>query len=356
MVLWWNEKGLLLTGPTQKNDTYVNSGTSPPSASFANENHDDQPLTAAERKQRRTLGLKLFDVLLYPILTNFAVFGISLWATYMTKHGDPNKGWLQGKLRTRGETLTNFFEQKFGWGHETSDMAKTVAFSFIDGSIAAPGVKLFEDRREVIGKWIDDKLGTTPDNLSVYEKEPKQTWGSVLLGRLATVSVVVPTAYALNKVKVSIPKKWDMDLIAKNVEAKEITGGKTSLNNYLFGFRGIVHSEKIKDWSIGKFLQSKVSNFPDLLKFGYFEAFYTTVCTAGLYVSSRAFARHHDQEIGRTERDSPTHRTVLHHTANDNSVARAANDDELAHPRAQVNAVEAQSRIHAKAPEAALQQ
>lgn len=221
-----------------------------------------------EEKQERTTGLKLFDVFLYPFLTNFAVFGISVAATYLTQKGDkPVNGKLPfGKfgdfMAKRGKWLDSKFA-KMGMNEDSVKMSRMVFFSFADGSLMAPVVKLFEDKREKIGKGIDEALGTVPEDLSVYKEEPKQSWWSVLGGRLATVSIVVPIAYGLDKAK---------------------------LNKKFFYEPG----EKLGNWLKQKPAISKLFKKVDLTELSsisVFEGFYTSVCTAGLYFSSRFFAR-----------------------------------------------------------------
>ena len=223
----------------------------------------------------RTLGLRTFDLFLYPFLTNFAVFGISIVATYLTSRGGmkrPDGSLLYGKLgewfQKRGDWLIEEFK-KTGMNNDQADMSKTVFFSFLDGSLMAPAVKLFEDKREEIAKSIDTAVGTLPPDDTPYEAEPKQSWGSVLAGRFVTSAIVVPTAMMLDK---------------------------TGLNDTLFKKPGL---------RFGKWVESKPNlkkyfgtlDIPELGKIGFFEAFYTSVCTAGLYFSSRMFGEHKKIEV-----------------------------------------------------------
>jgi hypothetical protein len=240
----------------------------------------------AEKKQKRTTGLKLFDAFLYPFFTNFVVFGISLVATYLTAVGDkkdPETGeLLYGKVgeffQKRGKWLTDKFESA-GLSHDQADMAKIVFFSFADGSLIAPFVKLLEDRREKIAKGIDKLLGTKPDDESVYTAEPKQSWFSVLTGRLATVSIVVPVAILMDKLKIN---------------------GK-NLNQIFFKDPGLKVGEHIQNNpDLAKHFGKH--DISELSKIGFFEAFYTSVCTLGLYLSSRFIAR---ATGGKKDNDDP---------------------------------------------------
>ncbi len=81
---------------------------------------------------------------LYPFLTNFVVFAISVVATYLTTRGGdrlPNGklkyGWLGEICFTRGEKLKGFLKS-WGMTGEQADMTKMVAFSFADGTLVAP--------------------------------------------------------------------------------------------------------------------------------------------------------------------------------------------------------------------------
>ena len=246
-------------------DSELNKAAQPANAAAL---QDDNQLSGTDAVVARTPGLKLFDVFLYPILTNIIVFGVSVGATYLTNRGAEKNAvgeLLHGKLgkffNERGEWLREKFTA-MGMSNNQADMSKMVAFSFIDGSLMAPVVKAFEDRREHIGRAIDTHLGTVPKNDDAYDAEPKQSWLSVLAGRLGVVSLIVPTAYALDK---------------------------TGLNDTLFNKPG---------YKFGEYLASKPAiaklagkfHLPELARVGAFEAFYTSVCTAGLYFSSRFIA------------------------------------------------------------------
>ena len=219
--------------------------------------------------KRRTPGLKLFDFLLYPVFTNIGVFGISVAATYLTTRGgdrDAAGKLIYGKtgefFQKRGEWMIDKFKS-MGLTHSQADMGKMVFFSFLDGSLLAPFVKMLEDRRERIAMKIDETLGTKPDDVSIYTAEPKQTWLSVLGGRFATAAIVVPTAVALDK---------------------------TGLNDKLFNKPG----EQVGAWlskkpGVKKFFGKL--DVKELSRIAFFEAFYTSVCTGGLYFSSRFLAR-----------------------------------------------------------------
>jgi hypothetical protein len=211
----------------------------------------------------------LFDTLLYPVLTNTAVFALSVLATYETNKSFGNSFWKQrGDAARQG--LTNLFGEK---SKEAVKYGVMIFFSFADGCLLAPVVKLFEDRRNQISRKLDNWLGTTPANPAVYDQEPKQSWMSVLSGRAAAAATVVPTAVLLSQ-------KW---------------GGETSFNDRMFNQPG----KHLGQW-IEKSLPAlrkaiPVRDLPTLMEVSVFEAFYTTVCTAGLYFASRLLASRWNQ-------------------------------------------------------------
>jgi hypothetical protein len=247
------------------------------------------PRAQEKKPVKRTPGLKLFDVFLYPVLTNITVFAVSVAATYLTVHGSDRNGGtkpLYGKtglwFQKRGEWLREQLKHVGIRKHNTAEMAKMVGFSFLDGSIMAPFVWALELQREKIGRWIDNRLGKKPeDEDAAYKAEPKQTWKSVLGGRVATFAVVVPTATLLEKIP----------LHAKNENGIR---EKMNLNDFMFrkwgGKTGKWLQEKPGAVQFFKKLKVPKENIPGLMKVVFFETFYTSVCTAGLYVFSRMLA------------------------------------------------------------------
>lgn len=283
----------------------------------------------AKVKPRRTPGLRLFDIGLYPLLSNFAVFAVSVLFTFLTERGGDkraNGDLVYGKIgkffQARGVWLEDKFQKKMGMSADSAKMGKIVFFSFFDGSLMAPLVKLLEDRREKIAYWIDEKLGTVPENMSPYEAEPKQSWWSVLGGRFLTAGIVVPIAMVLDKKKFYRPAAGghilgnDPDAIilgSKTLEpnkslndilfndpsvkhAEKFTGAKTRIGRFIEKITGVAPSEQVTATTVKNNITSEITSsqgnlaFATVAKMTYFEAFYTSVCTAGLYVSSRILA------------------------------------------------------------------
>jgi hypothetical protein len=235
-------------------------------------------------KSKRTKGLRVFDALVYPVFNNTTVFITSVVATYlsinggkMTAAGKPALGKAGLWFRDRSIGTDAFFQTKFGMGATAAKNFRIVLWSFIDGSLLSIPVKWLENVREPVAKKLDDMFGTRPADNTPYEAEPKQTWGSVLGGRTATAAIVVSTALAFEGIK---------------------HNGKT-LNDKIFerpseAIEGFVkRSPRLNSFFSRPSIAEKIDVKP-LAYVSIFEAVYTSICTAGLYFSSRAFARKHD--------------------------------------------------------------
>ncbi len=147
-----------------------------------------------------------------------------------------------------------------------------------------PAIKIFEDNRENIAKRIDIITGTKPTDESVYDAEPKQSWGTVLGGRALTAGVVVPTAAFMNKIDFH------------NGSLKWAVENGPNLNQRAFIDPGVKLGEYVAK-NHPKFTQKfSKEAYEEMAKVSIFEAFYTSLCTAGLYVTSRWLAGGVDKE------------------------------------------------------------
>jgi hypothetical protein len=119
-------------------------------------------------------------------------------------------------------------------------------------------IKWFEDKRTQISKFFDRVLGTTPDDPSLYAKEPKQGWRSILGGRTFTFGTVLGLA---------------------TVFGKQINAGAENVANF-------ITKEKIRG--------PEYAGATNKWKWTYvsaFEGFYTALCAVLVYFTSRAIAR-----------------------------------------------------------------
>lgn len=290
----------------------------------------------AEPEKKRTLGMMITDGIIYPLVTNPAVWGLSVIATYLTQKGG-DKHAAATAINETGKTIKAFFEedgkevlrkvapgeslegakipefgmigrglasrgkwldQKFknlGASDEQAQGLRFVTFSFIDGSLLEPITSTLEKNRNDISQGIDGVLGTQPKDTAVYDEEPARGDGSLLAGRAITAGIVVPTALYLNKERGTnidgTPKKsFNATLLdepgiklGENVQAM-IEHGLENVKPTTLGERATLVAAKMSkglDKLSGHTLDKK-SLFQTIV----FEAFYTTVCTAGLYASS----------------------------------------------------------------------
>jgi hypothetical protein len=270
------------------------------------------PVEKGQKHAERTFGLKVVDGIIYPIINNAGVFTISVGFTFLTKHGNEVGEYFRDIKEStnnpvvatlslgaekfsefwawRGDQTVNWLQNTLNMEKDSAEMAKMVTFSFLDGCLLAPAVKLLEDRRGDFAKGIDTFFGTKPEDESIYDAEPTQTWASVLGGRALTAAIVVPTAVAMD----SVYLKHVVDEVAHF----------DNFNNTFLNKPGFALAEKFQQHfpeiaeRIGTEVKESLgeSRLQTLGKTGVFEAFYTSVCTAGLYVSSRFLAELGDKK------------------------------------------------------------
>lgn len=315
----------------------------------------EAPEEQEKKKLPRTLGQRTFDKFIYGGVINTLVFGTSVVATFLSRDGHQfakglkNQEGLLAKfcraMEDRSQKLENVLVDNNIMGKPAAENFRMVFWSFLDGSIFAILAKPLEDQRENIARWIDTKFSKEPINEESYKQEPKQTWKSVLGGRIATFSIVFPTYLLLNNVflKRKAPMLGELSTEAAafkdnpgaildkakntastwlgdsqnynrtatiNVSKRTpkvngepqppVFGAEASelvnLNDSLFARPGKWVGEKLEknSWMQRNF--PKLTN-PDssvslgrLFEVGFFEAFYTSVCTVGLFFGSRLFA------------------------------------------------------------------
>lgn len=323
--------------------------TSPPIAKAST----TEPATDASKdgKSRpRTTGMWLTDTLIYPLVTNPAVWAVSVAASYLTERGGDkvllkeiknetkeamtvfanHEGTLIQKTVQPGETIGTEYQRKYGWFGEQmakrgawldkqymklnvtekqAQMGRLATFSFLDGCLLEPVTSELEDRRTQISHGIDKVLGTEAKDKSVYDDELYRSDTSLLTGRALALSVVLPTALYLGKSR------------GNDAQGKEIP----SFNDRLFNNPGLKIGERV-DEILEKGLENHAAptvkdklyhaaaasaqgldkltgtklNKPALFKMVIFEAFYTSICTAGLYLASKIFANPMKDEMPQT--------------------------------------------------------
>ena len=267
-----------------------------------------------DHKLPRTAGQKAFDFGLYPLIANIGVFALSMWVTYHSNFNQNKANWFVKR--------SSFFKDKVfskipGLG-ENPTMVRNlnmIFWSFLDGSIMAPVVAAFESKRQPISRWIDDKLGTTPEDTSVYDKEPQRNWWDVIKARATTFAIVIGTYFTLNA-KIFPKSAAEGILNETKVNSGIFQREKAqSINGFIFDVPG----KKIGGWladipwiknramktadhqlsGMAKLTNTAARKATDMdaryqiegvVNTGLFEAVYTSICTAGLYFLGKKYA------------------------------------------------------------------
>lgn len=288
-----------------------------PNANAANDNF---PL---KTPPSRTPGMWGFDILAYPVATNTGVFVSSVAFTYLTNHGkefgpENSRRRAFGKLMNARGTWVMGGLQKRGIPEAAAKHFTSVIWSFLDGTILLPLTKIMEDNREAIAQKIDRQLGTESTDPSVYKSEPNQTWLSLLGARAVVAGIVAPTAGVLNHVT------WYNGELryGGNQKLKE----QYNLNEHFLGKPG----KALGNWAKQQpFLTKRLSdkNIDRLSYYTAFEAFYTSVCTAGLYGVSRAFAYLGEKGKSDNDNDISVPKSIQKSAGNDNQAVKSTAKD-----------------------------
>lgn len=255
---------------------------------------------ALAEKPKRTFGLKAVDAVLYGGLNNFTVGISSIFFTYLTNCGSRfgRPGTFARKFGEVMEKRGDWIEDKFlkiGLNKDFAANARMVSWSFIDGSFVVPAIKIFEDRRERLAKGIDVIAHTLPEDESVYDAEPKHSWTSILGGRALTAGVVVPTAVFMNKIDLH------------NGALKWASESGPNINKRAFIFPSIKMGEHIDKNYPGIAKKIGREAFEEMTKVTIFEAFYTSLCTVGLFFTSRGIANLLGETHGKSKPPEPAH-------------------------------------------------
>lgn len=221
------------------------------------------------RLKRSTFGLDVFDNILFNA-ANIGVFALSVWATYKTNLSNDGN-WLEKRTKKVIHWLT---EEKKYTDKDTAKNLNMVAWSFFDGLVALPFIAIFKHFRSDIGKAIDNLFGIVPENEDVYKNQPPESFKSVFLGRLAAFFTVIPTFFMLNSKDKNDPKSLSLNEVLFVKPAEWIT------KNNVSGIRTFLEKKNFNKQQV-----------EGLIEVGVFETFYTTLCSAVLFVVSPITAR-----------------------------------------------------------------
>lgn len=242
--------------------------------------------TKTAQKKRRTFGNKVFDLTVWPSIQWFGVWVMSLVVADRAKNktGIANQwfekatSWVTTELKKFGTDNEN--PRKI-FGRQTSykeDWAKGLVLIFalsLGGSMLVPVTKFLEDRRQRIASWIDKHFGKNALEEDLARPEPKQTWGSMLKGRLAALTTVYGAFLLVGP--------STMDAIQKRF-GKNVT------------------DEVMKAGPIAKrFSEKRVGQLAEL---AVFDLFFTAITASFHYLVSRITASKKQEKLLRSEVDT----------------------------------------------------
>ncbi len=231
---------------------------------------------APDKKKHRTTGNIIYD---------FGVFGSAAWlgvsamsaitANEAMNGSNKNFNWLRSLHKNVTSGLTKFFSKTILKNaspetlHGTAGNMSMIFILGMGGNTMVAPIKWLEDHRQSNAAKIDNLLGTTPPDKDVIAKEPKQSWKSVLTGRLLSWGACFASVAAVG------PK-----LVGK-------------VNDY-FGEKGANFWMKMKPHSN----PVKVRKWSDLISFDLLATALTATVTWAL---SRSFAKKHDRNLDDVE-------------------------------------------------------
>ncbi len=157
-----------------------------------------------EKKKKRTVGNIIYDFGVFGSIAWAGVCAMSALTAHEAMHGN-NKyfNWLRTLNNSVFSGLSKFLSKsvmKNSPKEIVDDVAKNTTMVFTLGmgghTLMAP-IKWLEDNRQKNAAKIDKLLGTEPPDSEVVAHEPKQSWGSVLSGRMLSWGIAFATVTAM---------------------------------------------------------------------------------------------------------------------------------------------------------------
>jgi hypothetical protein len=192
------------------------------------------------KKPKRSKGEKHFDWVTYVGWNSFANLILGVALTYWSRAKISAKSTFgKSYYNKTGDTtyksiMENWSREKLGMGDSAGVLVDTTMLS-AGGNVTAVGVKFLEDSKPDLVKYYNEKLAPDEVDMPLVDKR-KQTWFSVIGGRLVVIAGVVPgmtmLGHVLGKSKMPDPhnpnkmlSKFDAfeNIIAKNVEENIFT-------------------------------------------------------------------------------------------------------------------------------------
>lgn len=284
-------------------------------------------------KRKRTSGELLFDVTTYGGL---ALVGNEVVSTYIVKQAE--KPTAFGRFFEQASNLTKKIGPAGKMPYTQSGRFNYINFAIIGGFTMVPFIKFFEDNKGRLVRAADSILhgvqaDTDPEIRAAHEEmdnAPKQTWGSLLKGRVLTVLAAWGVDASIN---------WKDGWTGRALKGTKLEGVSS-----LEAITGRV-ADKMGD-SIAKHKGldvAKTANLKSWLNQGFGLLSLSAALTVLFYASSKVFASRSEQK---REIQSEHEHAVA--ASEEKQGKRTVHLDQLERgdmPGTAVSAIEAQSRL-----------
>lgn len=156
-----------------------------------------------ESQKKRTFGNKMFDFIVYPAIAWVGVSALSVYMAHETSPNSGNNSFIFKKIRELNKSVLAMFEKSVESGllkniikdkspeniERWSEGLSMYGLLALGGTMLMWPIKALEDNRKKLAAKLDSMFGTTPQNQAEVAKEPKQSWFSVLSGRVLSVGI-----------------------------------------------------------------------------------------------------------------------------------------------------------------------
>ncbi len=233
----------------------------------------------APKHKHRTTGNWIYDVFVYGSTAWVGVAVVSALSAHEAIHGHaPSFNWLRSLKTTVSEGLKSKLSNGLmkNKPKETIDAFANDSAMFLmlglGGTTLMGPLKWMEDNRQKNAACIDKIIGTTPPDPELIAKEPKQSWNSVLTGRMVS---------------------WGSSYLA-------YLGMGTKLTSHISKGFG---EAAAKAWmtAVPHANPLKVRRWADIAAF---DATFTAITASATYGISRFVARKNDKEIQKEEAEA----------------------------------------------------
>lgn len=285
-------------------------------------------------KRKRTGGEWLFDATTYGGL---ALVGNEVVSTYIVKQAE--KPTAFGRFFERASELTKKIGPKDKLPYTQSGRFNYINFAIIGGFTMVPFIKFLEDNKGRLVRAADSiihgvKADNDPEIRSAHEEmdnAPKQTWGSLMKGRVLTVLAAWGVDASIN---------WK-----DGWTGRALKGTKLEKYSSLEAITGRVADHMGDSIAASRGMDmAKTANLKSWLNQGFGLLSLSAALTVLFYASSKVFASRSEHK--REEQHETIHPTSPQ--ADAEPTTRTAHMDQLERsdaPGTSISAIEAQSRL-----------